>query len=158
MKTFLSRFLPVVLWMAIIFFFSARSDPYASLPSAWGDPQISTTPTPTGTVTRALPSTDEILGRFLHVGEYLMLGFLVVRAVAWNSAVRAGNALLAAGISLLYALSDEIHQIYVPGRAFQVADLLLDLTGILIGVGIYYFFNKSLTRKQPIRGLGVLRK
>lgn len=158
MKTIVSRFLPVLLWMGIIFAFSARSDPYASLPPAWSEPQVSTTLVPTGTVTKMLPSTDEMIGRFLHVGEYLMLGFLVVRAVAWNSAIRAGNFLLSVGLSFLYALSDEIHQIYVPGRAFQVADLLLDLTGITIGVGICYLVNKSQNGKHRISDQGVIRK
>jgi VanZ family protein len=150
MKTFLSRFLPVLLWIGVIFAFSARSDPYASLPTAWGEPQVSTTPVPAGTPAKTLPSTDELIGRFLHVGEYLMLGFLVLRAVSWNAAVRVGNFLVSAGLSLLYALSDEIHQIYVPGRAFQVSDLLLDLTGILIGLGIYYFVNRNQNGKQRI--------
>lgn len=148
MKTILSRFLPVIIWMAVIFAFSARSDPYASLPPTWGEPQVSTTPTPTGTVTKTLPSTDEILGRFLHVGEYLVLGFLVLRAVAWEGTVRAGNAGVSLGIAMLYALSDEIHQIYVPGRAFQVSDLLLDLTGILLGLGIYYWIYRKKERPQ----------
>jgi len=150
MKTVLSRFLPVILWMVVIFGFSARSDPYAYLPTAWDEPQVSSTPVPAGTPARTLPSTDEIIGRFLHVGEYLLLGFLVIRAVSWNRAIRAGNALLSVGLSILYALSDEFHQIYVPGRAFQVADLLLDLTGILIGVGIYFFINKSQNEKHRI--------
>lgn len=136
--------------MGVIFTFSARSDPYASLPPAWSEPQVSTTPVPTGAPVKKLPSTDELIGRFLHVGEYLLLGFLVIRAAAWNSAIRAGNALSSVGLSMVYALSDEFHQIYVPGRAFQVADLLLDLTGILIGVGIYYFINKSQNGKHRI--------
>ncbi len=136
--------------MGVIFAFSARSDPYASLPPAWSEPQVSATPAPAGTPVKTLPSTDELIGRFLHVGEYLLLGFLVIRAVAWNSAIRAGNALLSVGLSMVYALSDEFHQIYVPGRAFQVADFLLDLTGILIGVGIYYFINKSQNGKHRI--------
>jgi len=136
--------------MGVIFAFSARSDPYASLPPAWGEPQISATPVPFGTPAKTLASTDEIIGRFLHIGEYLMLGFLVIRAVSWNRAIRVGNALLSVGLSILYALSDEFHQIYVPGRAFQVADLLLDLVGILIGVGIYFFINKSQNEKHRI--------
>jgi len=143
MKTILSRFLPVLIWMVVIFAFSARSDPYASLPPSWSEPNISTTPVPSGTVTRTLPSTDEILGRFLHVGEYLVLGFLVFRAVAWVGAIGAGKAGISLGFALIYALSDEIHQIYVPGRAFQISDLLLDLTGILLGLGIYFWVYRK---------------
>jgi VanZ family protein len=33
-----------------------------------------------------------------------------------------------------YAITDEIHQIFVPDRAFQLSDILVDSTGALIGV------------------------
>jgi len=36
-----------------------------------------------------------------------------------------------------YALSDEIHQLFVPGRAFQVFDLFIDFLGSLFGVFLY---------------------
>lgn len=35
---------------------------------------------------------------------------------------------------VLYAVSDEIHQIFVPGRAFEIKDIMVDCTGFLIGV------------------------
>lgn len=55
---------------------------------------------------------------------------------------------------VLYALSDEIHQIYVPGRAFQVGDLLMDGVGALIGVLLVSAFVALVcamkrTKKEP---------
>jgi len=40
-------------------------------------------------------------------------------------------------LAMAFALSDEIHQRFVPGRAFQVIDLFIDLLGILFGVLLY---------------------
>jgi hypothetical protein len=40
-------------------------------------------------------------------------------------------------IASLFAFSDEIHQLFVPGRAFQLIDLIIDFIGILFGVFLY---------------------
>ena len=39
-----------------------------------------------------------------------------------------------------YAFTDEIHQIFVPGRAFQLIDLTVNLFGILLGIGVFVLF------------------
>lgn len=41
-----------------------------------------------------------------------------------------------------YALLDEIHQIFVPGRAFEVKDIAVDFCGFFIGMCIVVFINK----------------
>lgn len=38
-------------------------------------------------------------------------------------------------VGLLYALSDEWHQMYVPGRSPDLADWLADAVGLLTGIG-----------------------
>lgn len=44
--------------------------------------------------------------------------------------------------SYLYALSDELHQSFVPGRTGQFKDTFFDLIGILIGLLIIHYFKK----------------
>ena len=51
--------------------------------------------------------------------------------------VHLASLVLVLGLTELYALSDEIHQLYVPGRTFQLMDLALDLLGGVIGLIIY---------------------
>ena len=56
---------------------------------------------------------------------------------------------------VLYALSDETHQLFVPGRAFQAEDLLMDSVGALAGVLIVSGFTgtvcamKRTKKKEP---------
>ena len=47
------------------------------------------------------------------------------------------NSLTLLLMTMAFALSDEIHQLFVPGRAFQVIDLIIDFLGILFGVYLY---------------------
>ena len=49
--------------------------------------------------------------------------------------VRAtGRAGLAVGLGTLYAVSDEVHQSFVPGRLGSPLDVALDAVGVLVGV------------------------
>ena len=40
-------------------------------------------------------------------------------------------------LAIIYAISDEIHQLFVPTRAFVISDILTDSSGILFAVLIY---------------------
>jgi VanZ family protein len=78
------------------------------------------------------PGTDKLL----HFATYALLAALVTRALATTSRDQAPakrlvfwSALLATG----YGLTDEVHQLFVPGRMFELADLGADATGALLG-------------------------
>jgi len=145
-KELLSRSLPVLLWAIVIFAFSANPDPYQALPQSWTEPSTSATSINPTTTPNVL-SIDEVLGRFLHLGEYLILAFLVYRMIVWRNKVTLIPAILAIGLSSMYAFSDEIHQHYVPGRAFQLSDLALDITGILLGSLAFYLINRKVEKR-----------
>lgn len=69
-----------------------------------------------------------------HAGMYAVASF------AWRSSIRspseAASWLVVLAIGVLGAL-DEWHQIAVPGRSADVRDWLADITGALIGVGVW---------------------
>lgn len=70
-----------------------------------------------------------------HFCEYAGLGFSVVNFLyAFRNAV---SPVLSIVIAWGYALTDEIHQIFVPGRAFQLIDLTVNFFGILLGIGVF---------------------
>tara|TARA_Y100000310_G_scaffold339461_1_gene432159 strand:+ start:31 stop:429 length:399 start_codon:yes stop_codon:yes gene_type:complete len=50
-------------------------------------------------------------------------------------------------LAILYAISDEIHQLFVPGRAFTIADILTDSAGIFFASLIYSWRLKSSNNK-----------
>ena len=70
-----------------------------------------------------------------HATEYMILAFVLVW---WLSALlpwkRAWPITLALGV--LFAIVDELHQLFVPGRAGQITDVLIDSCGILCGIGV----------------------
>jgi len=77
------------------------------------------------------------LGSFdfpIHVLEFFPLGIL---AVLFLKELNLRNPFLFSFIfSILYAISDEIHQTFIPGRNASVKDVVADCVGILIGLYI----------------------
>lgn len=92
-------------------------------------------------------SYDIIIREVAHVIEYLILGLLVINVYKYFFKVDYKCFIICMLFCIIYALSDEIHQSYIPGRTFQYEDIFLDTLGCLIGISHYYFFYKIKEKK-----------
>ena len=72
----------------------------------------------------------------MHLLVYAGLALVLVRALSGGrwSGVTVATALQAAAIAIAYAVSDEWHQAFVPGRHSDVADLVADAAGAALAV------------------------
>lgn len=77
---------------------------------------------------------DHPIRKMAHMAEYAVLGFFL--AGSWLDADRKKLVSVSVpwAIGALYAVSDELHQKFVPGRSCQATDVLIDSCGVLIGV------------------------
>lgn len=145
----------VVLWMALIFSFSMENS-VESAESSGGFIR-----TILETLDRdflSLPYADqymkiESLSHFVrksaHFCIFGMLGLLVTSAVSTHALSPKKTAAVSLVICALYAVSDEVHQYFVPGRACMLRDMLLDTCGAACGVAavsfLIYFVRKHRT-------------
>ena len=81
-----------------------------------------------------LGTWDLVLRKLAHAAEFAVLGGLLLRAL------RDERAALAAGIA--YAVSDELHQHFVPGRVGSPLDVLIDSVGVAVGVLLWRRFGR----------------
>ena len=87
---------------------------------------------------------QDVLRTFAHFTEYAVLGFLMYNVLY---SFNVGFAPLIGVVrSFIYALSDEIHQIFVPERAFQISDLTVDLGGIILGTTVIFLLFTIATK------------
>lgn len=89
--------------------------------------------------------------KMAHFMEYACMGVLVY--VLWSQWLRQGKRLygLTAVWIFLSAMGDEIHQLYVPGRYGNFADVLLDTGGGVFGMLFCIFVYRMYRRRQRKR-------
>ena len=76
-----------------------------------------------------------------HLIEYFCLGILAINVLKDYHKINIWMVLICIIFCMLYALSDEIHQIYVPGRSCELRDIFIDTSGSIIGIIIYSLIN-----------------
>ncbi|MCX7911254.1 MAG: VanZ family protein, partial [Endomicrobia bacterium] len=101
--------LEVILWCGVIFFFSSIPDLKIKQLGFW----------------------DFVLRKIAHITEYFVLVILFLRAfkISLDNKDNKKIYFLSIIFSILYAISDEIHQYFVPGRHFALTDILIDSIG-----------------------------
>jgi len=81
-----------------------------------------------------LGTWDLVLRKLAHMTEYAILAALLYRAT--------GRAWLALAIASAFAVTDEIHQMFVSGRHGSPIDWAIDTAGAAIGVLLYWRFAR----------------
>ena len=71
---------------------------------------------------------DLVLRKLAHAAEFAVLGLLLVRALR--------RPLLAFWLGTVYAVTDELHQSFVPGRVGSPLDVAIDAAGVAVGVAV----------------------
>ncbi|MEG1887136.1 MAG: VanZ family protein, partial [Oscillospiraceae bacterium] len=98
-------------------------------------------------------SLNSIIRSCAHFSIFGLLGVLVALAFLPYKLNSHMRNVIAAAFCLFYAFSDEIHQLFVPGRAFQLFDILVDFCGSLCGIAfiyIIYIIKKKVQSKGSI--------
>lgn len=140
----------VILWMAIIFSLSHQpandSDKLSN----------SVTDTIVSVVEKVLPhaSIDKDLNHLVrknaHFFIYFVLGLILI-SVLKKMGVKGGRGIVIAWmVCVLFAITDEVHQLFVLGRGAQVRDVIIDSAGAAIGIGIYKFFKWVTAPKKNL--------
>ena len=100
-------------------------------------------------------SIDFVVRKCAHAAEYAVLGVLVSGWLRRTGMTHGKNTAAACiCFCFLYACTDELHQLFVPGRACRFMDVLIDTGGALCGMG-FYLLVSLIWRK--IRGNRCIR-
>lgn len=107
---------PVVAYMAVIFYSSSQPD---------------------------MPLPPGLADKPTHSLGYMVLSILFVRALAGGLPARItpATALLAVVLTTAYGATDEIHQMYVPGRFADWNDLAADALGAVLGALVCWLWG-----------------
>jgi VanZ family protein len=79
-----------------------------------------------------LPSLPLYSDKVIHFAIYIFLAFLASLSFR-KSGVKRYVFLLSFSFTVLYGITDEIHQLYVPDRDVAIADIIANSAGALSG-------------------------
>ena len=130
-KSIIAIFL--LIWMGVVFWFSAENALESKDTSGFVMQKI------LSVLNIEIEDTEMLEGylrTLAHFVLYLLGGFIAcILVIVCNI---KHKILSTSMFGLLYAIGDEIHQIYVPGRSFELKDIVVDISGFLLGVLVVY--------------------
>ena len=85
-----------------------------------------------------------------HISAYFILGILIFNLLKEYDLAIKKMIFISIGIAMLYACTDEIHQMVVPGRSGEVRDVLIDTAGAAVGVVVYAALSSRFYKKSEI--------
>lgn len=139
-----------VIWMGIIFFLSHQVAAESS------DLSAGLTAFLLELLQTVIPQFEIILADFgffvrkaAHFTAYFVLGILLFAAFGRSRVLGIRRFIYTFVIAMLYAVSDEVHQLFVPGRSGEVRDVLIDSAGAFMGIIVYLLIVKLwLVRRE----------
>jgi VanZ family protein len=145
------RYGPLLLWLAFIFFastgeFSADNTSRIVRPLLlWLFPRISE---------EKLAFTHFLIRKSSHFTEYAVLAFFAARAFSTSSKdqLRRRWFFIALALVIIYALTDEYHQSFVPSRTSSIYDSLIDMSGGLAMLLLYALWRWRKAKKMKRLG------
>lgn len=99
-----------------------------------------------------LPLTSDffslLIRKTAHFSEYLILGVLTILLLIQYKIENKKIYLISSLFGLFYAITDEFHQLFIPGRNGTPIDVGIDFLGCLTGIIIFAYIYKSYQKKK----------
>lgn len=146
----------IIIWMATIFKFSGQQGTES------GNTSIKFTVAIiqiiTGKSIEADDSFVEVIQLFIrkmaHFSIYALGGFLIMNYTYTTKKTMKQKIFQSIAFGAGYAITDELHQFFVPGRSARILDVGIDTAGVITGIFVYIalrklidFMRKRMTRE-----------
>ncbi len=142
----------LIAWMAIIFNFSNDNGTESTKKSDLVITKIYQV------ITNAEPSKKQLkniidkyvypIRKLAHFTEYAVLGILLVNFINEFKILSIKVIIISVILCMLYAISDEIHQLFSAGRSARILDVFIDTLGSSTGIIIYKLLNNKSMRSK----------
>jgi len=122
----------LIIWLFVIFFFSNQE---GTSSSGTSNIIVDFIMAVFNLSKNNLETVAFIVRKLAHFTEYFVLGLLTINAFKYY--IKDKLLMYSIIFVLIYAVSDEIHQAFIPGRASMIMDTLIDSLGGLVGIITY---------------------
>lgn len=141
-RNFAKFWLPVILWMALIFTLSTGLGSMQRTSRIIGPllrlvwPDVSD---------KTIHDVQVVVRKGGHVSGYAVLGILLLRArnqAVFPNTWSRHSAVFSETVAILFAVSDEFHQSFEPTRYASGSDVLIDALGAAVGIFMIWSIGK----------------
>ena len=94
-----------------------------------------------------IEKTVVLVRKSAHFTLYFILGLLIISFLK-EFGLSKKSIIISIIVVLLYAVSDEIHQTFIPGRSGEVLDVLIDTIGGSLSTVLYYLIYRRNKHEQ----------
>lgn len=82
---------------------------------------------------KIIDKIEDVIRKIAHFSIYALVGFLLMALFSTYNINEKNKIISTIIIGAIYAISDEFHQSFIPGRSGQVSDIFLDTLGVTVG-------------------------
>lgn len=136
----------VIVWMILVFAFSSQNGEESQKTSGYVTERI------IKIVTEVKPDVEPekieedisfVVRKMAHFSIYFVGGILIFNFLGTFSMKLKKTILLTIIFGSLYAISDEMHQLFISDRAGQIRDILIDSAGVMIATFLIAKFEEE---------------
>lgn len=81
-----------------------------------------------------LKKIEHIIRKLAHFSLYTVVGILMMSLMSTYNIEQIKRYGISLGVGMIYAISDEIHQSFIPDRTPAVGDVFIDTCGVIFGI------------------------
>lgn len=86
------------------------------------------------TKTKIVEKSQPIIRKLAHFSIYTVVGICIMGFISTYDVILLKKFLVSLVVGLIYAISDEYHQSFVPGREASIRDVCIDTAGVFMGI------------------------
>ncbi len=140
-------FILIVLWMILVFYLSNQvANESSQLSGGLTRKILEAVHMLDGKTTEQQAIIETIVRKLAHFFLYIVGGILILLHINLYKIIDKRKILTSWIIGTAYAITDELHQLFVPGRSGEIRDVFIDSLGVITGIIIIRLIFKMIKR------------
>ena len=141
----------IILWMILVFYLSNQiADDSAELSGGLTKKVLQILHILDGKTLEQQAIIETIVRKLAHFCLYTLGGILILLHINLYKITDKKKVLISWIIGTIYAISDEIHQLFIPGRSGEIRDVCIDSLGVITGITLVLILLKFIERRKKI--------
>lgn len=102
----------------------------------------------------ALDNINKVLRKIAHFSLYMLIGAVSMCIMILGIKDKVNyRKYVSLAIGVLYAITDEIHQLFVDGRSAMITDVFIDTAGVVVGIWVVNMIYNTVIKKKNATSL-----